>query len=210
MVGACVATDCETTVTDGNGEYAFADVAQRFVDMPSFPVGAVVVLPPATGAWRMSTFAELQRRQGIQVVNLVMVIGGRVGAPTLVGPDGSPAPETCRGAVHLTALSGTSDTRLWLYGHDFDGDTHHPGSYRVRMSPGGACPYTRGEGTVTVGAGTTAPATVTLTTPSSAFGTLVDNTGAAIAGAFSGVFVLVAVISCVSVAMSATMPVRRL
>jgi predicted MFS family arabinose efflux permease len=33
---------------------------------------------------------------------------------------------------------------------------------------------------------------------------------AAIAGAFSGVFVLVAVISCVSVAMSATMPVRRL
>lgn len=182
LVAACVAMFCEATVTDGDGEYALADVSDQFAAM-GWTTGAIVAIPPDDGSLRMSGYTALARRDGLQVVDLALGIGGRLGDVTLLAPDGSSAPSGCAATTTLTAASGTDDPRLVLGSFDFDGDRHHAGDYVVRLDPGPACPFSRAVTTVTIGVGVLTPLTVTLTEPSDLAGTIRDGNGDRVDGA---------------------------
>lgn len=177
LVGACVGYNCASTYSDADGEYSFADVRAQFAGMPGWNVGAVVVVPPNDGSFRLSGYTVFDRTAGLQVRDLALEIGGRF-EPSLLTPAGDPAPAECAGGhVVIAAQSGTDDPRLSLFGHDFDGDRHHVGDYTVRVSPPAACPFQRSLATGTITAGAIGTVVVTLTEPSTVSGIVRDPNG---------------------------------
>ena len=177
LVGACVGFTCASTYTGADGEYSFADVQAQFAAMPGWTIGAVVVVPPNDGTFRLSGYTVLARTPGLQVRDLALEIGGRF-EPSLLTPAGDPAPAECAGGhVVIAAQSGTDDPRLSLFGNDFDGDRHHVGDYTVRVSPPAACPFQRSLATGTITAGATSVVAVTLAEPSTVGGIVRDPNG---------------------------------
>lgn len=183
LVGACVGFTCSSTFTDAAGEYAFADVSPQFAAMPGWTSGAIVVVPPDDGSFRMAGFTTLTRTAGLQVRDLALEIGG-VFAVTMLTPTGDPAPAECAGGhVVVNPLTGTEDPRISLFGRDFDGDRHHVGGYTLRVSPPAACPFQRALATGTIAAGATSAVEVTLTEASTVVGVVRDPNGDPIADA---------------------------